>query len=41
MSLYVCLPQEDLTPKEMDSIIDELKAGKVPKAGPRSDKLSP
>ena len=27
--------QEDLTEKDMEEIIDELKAGKTPKAGPR------
>lgn len=27
--------QEDLTPKDIEDIIDELKAGKVPKPGPR------
>lgn len=28
---------EDLTPKDIEDIIDELKAGKVPKPGPRYD----
>ena len=27
--------QEDLTPDEVGPIIDELKAGKIPKPGPR------
>lgn len=27
--------QEDLTPKDIENIIDELKAGKIPKPGPR------
>ncbi|KAK2175437.1 hypothetical protein NP493_733g01018 [Ridgeia piscesae] len=31
---------EDLTPKDIDVIIDELKAGKVPKAGPRSGRFT-
>ena len=26
---------EDLTPKDIEEIIDELKAGKIPKPGPR------
>ncbi|NXW01635.1 NDUV2 dehydrogenase, partial [Fregetta grallaria] len=32
--------QEDLTPKDIEDIIDELKAGKVPKPGPRSGRFS-
>ncbi|XP_039915866.2 NADH dehydrogenase [ubiquinone] flavoprotein 2, mitochondrial [Hirundo rustica] len=31
---------EDLTPKDIEDIIDELKAGKVPKPGPRSGRFS-
>ncbi|XP_063182627.1 NADH dehydrogenase [ubiquinone] flavoprotein 2, mitochondrial isoform X1 [Chroicocephalus ridibundus] len=31
---------EDLTPKDIENIIDELKAGKVPKPGPRSGRFS-
>ncbi|XP_062915158.1 NADH dehydrogenase [ubiquinone] flavoprotein 2, mitochondrial isoform X2 [Mobula hypostoma] len=31
---------EDLTPKDMEEIIDELKAGKIPKPGPRSGRFS-
>uniref|UniRef100_A0A8C6TZI3 NADH dehydrogenase [ubiquinone] flavoprotein 2, mitochondrial n=1 Tax=Neogobius melanostomus TaxID=47308 RepID=A0A8C6TZI3_9GOBI len=31
---------EDLTPKDMDDIIDELRAGKVPLPGPRSGRFS-
>ncbi|KAK2546210.1 NADH dehydrogenase [ubiquinone] flavoprotein 2, mitochondrial [Columba livia] len=31
---------EDLTPKDIEEIIDELKAGKVPKPGPRSGRFS-
>ncbi|KAI9544381.1 NADH Dehydrogenase Flavoprotein 2 [Dissostichus eleginoides] len=31
---------EDLTPKDMDEIIDELKAGRVPLAGPRNGRFS-
>lgn len=31
---------EDLTVKDVDSIIDELKAGKIPKAGPRSGRFA-
>ena len=27
---------EDLTPKDTEEIIDELKAGKIPKPGPRN-----
>lgn len=27
--------QEDLTPKDIEEIIDELKAGRVPPPGPR------
>lgn len=30
---------EDLTPKDIEEIIDELKAGKVPKPGPRSGRF--
>ncbi|EMP33421.1 NADH dehydrogenase [ubiquinone] flavoprotein 2 [Chelonia mydas] len=32
--------QEDLTPKNIEDIIDELKAGKVPKPGPRNGRFS-
>eukprot|EP00069_Balaena_mysticetus_P003202 bmy_16524T0 len=31
---------EDLTPKDIEKIIDELKAGKIPKPGPRSGRFS-
>uniref|UniRef100_A0A8C5XB91 NADH dehydrogenase [ubiquinone] flavoprotein 2, mitochondrial n=1 Tax=Microcebus murinus TaxID=30608 RepID=A0A8C5XB91_MICMU len=31
---------EDLTPKDIEDIIDELKAGKIPKPGPRSGRFS-
>uniref|UniRef100_A0A668AYT1 NADH dehydrogenase [ubiquinone] flavoprotein 2, mitochondrial n=1 Tax=Myripristis murdjan TaxID=586833 RepID=A0A668AYT1_9TELE len=31
---------EDLTPKDMENIIDELKAGRVPPPGPRSGRFS-
>uniref|UniRef100_A0A2I3N7S2 NADH dehydrogenase [ubiquinone] flavoprotein 2, mitochondrial n=1 Tax=Papio anubis TaxID=9555 RepID=A0A2I3N7S2_PAPAN len=31
---------EDLTPKDIEEIIDELKAGKIPKPGPRSGRFS-
>ena len=31
---------EDLTPKDIEEIIDELKAGKIPKTGPRSGRFS-
>jgi len=31
---------EDLTPKDMVDILDDLKAGKVPKVGPRSARFS-
>ncbi|KAB0356489.1 hypothetical protein FD754_000645, partial [Muntiacus muntjak] len=31
---------EDLTPKDIEEIIDELKAGKIPKRGPRSGRFS-
>uniref|UniRef100_A0A7N6B861 NADH dehydrogenase [ubiquinone] flavoprotein 2, mitochondrial n=1 Tax=Anabas testudineus TaxID=64144 RepID=A0A7N6B861_ANATE len=31
---------EDLTPKDIDNIIDELKAGRVPPPGPRSGRFS-
>uniref|UniRef100_A0A3B3ZHG3 NADH dehydrogenase [ubiquinone] flavoprotein 2, mitochondrial n=1 Tax=Periophthalmus magnuspinnatus TaxID=409849 RepID=A0A3B3ZHG3_9GOBI len=31
---------EDLTPKDMEDIIDELKAGRVPPPGPRSGRFS-
>ncbi|XP_028384982.1 NADH dehydrogenase [ubiquinone] flavoprotein 2, mitochondrial-like [Phyllostomus discolor] len=31
---------EDLTPKDIEEIIDELKAGKTPKPGPRSGRFS-
>ncbi|XP_078474565.1 NADH dehydrogenase [ubiquinone] flavoprotein 2, mitochondrial [Lampetra fluviatilis] len=31
---------EDLTAKDMDDIIDDLKAGKVPKPGPRNERFS-
>ncbi|PWA30121.1 hypothetical protein CCH79_00009664, partial [Gambusia affinis] len=31
---------EDLTPKDMEQIIDELKAGRVPPPGPRSGRFS-
>lgn len=31
---------EDLTVKDMEEIIDDLKAGKVPKAGPRSTRFA-
>ncbi|XP_054579875.1 NADH dehydrogenase [ubiquinone] flavoprotein 2, mitochondrial isoform X3 [Eptesicus fuscus] len=31
---------EDLTPKDIEEIIDELKAGKMPKPGPRSGRFS-
>ncbi|XP_027446475.2 NADH dehydrogenase [ubiquinone] flavoprotein 2, mitochondrial-like [Zalophus californianus] len=31
---------EDLTPKDIKEIIDELKAGKIPKPGPRSGRFS-
>uniref|UniRef100_A0A6Q2XL38 NADH dehydrogenase [ubiquinone] flavoprotein 2, mitochondrial n=1 Tax=Esox lucius TaxID=8010 RepID=A0A6Q2XL38_ESOLU len=31
---------EDLTPKDMDKIIDELKAGKIPPPGPRNGRFS-
>ncbi|XP_041046500.1 NADH dehydrogenase [ubiquinone] flavoprotein 2, mitochondrial isoform X1 [Carcharodon carcharias] len=31
---------EDLTTKDMEEIIDELKAGKIPKPGPRSGRFS-
>ncbi|XP_010210056.1 PREDICTED: NADH dehydrogenase [ubiquinone] flavoprotein 2, mitochondrial [Tinamus guttatus] len=31
---------EDLTPKDIEEIIDELKAGRVPKPGPRSGRFS-
>ncbi|OBS80126.1 hypothetical protein A6R68_21670 [Neotoma lepida] len=30
---------EDLTPKDIEEIIDELRAGKVPKPGPRSGRF--
>ncbi|XP_063088037.1 NADH dehydrogenase [ubiquinone] flavoprotein 2, mitochondrial isoform X3 [Cavia porcellus] len=30
---------EDLTPKDIEEIIDELKAGKIPKPGPRSGRF--
>lgn len=30
-----CCFQEDLTPKDIEEIIDELKAGRVPPPGPR------
>jgi hypothetical protein len=30
-----CCLQEDLTVKDINEIIDDLKAGKKPKAGPR------
>jgi len=32
--------KEDLTPKDIEEIIDELKAGKIPKPGPRSGRFS-
>uniref|UniRef100_A0A8C0C4T3 NADH dehydrogenase [ubiquinone] flavoprotein 2, mitochondrial n=1 Tax=Balaenoptera musculus TaxID=9771 RepID=A0A8C0C4T3_BALMU len=31
---------EDLTPKDTEKIIDELKAGRIPKPGPRSGRFS-
>ena len=31
---------EDLTPKDIEEIIDELKAGKSPKPGPKSARFS-
>ncbi|CAM5110204.1 unnamed protein product [Natator depressus] len=31
---------EDLTPKDIEDIIDELKAGRVPKPGPRNGRFS-
>ncbi|KAJ1070052.1 hypothetical protein K5549_020729, partial [Capra hircus] len=31
---------EDLIPKDIEEIIDELKAGKIPKPGPRSGRFS-
>jgi len=31
---------EDLTPKDMEDILDDLKAGRVPKPGPRSGRFS-
>merc|ERR1712168_250404 len=31
---------EDLTPKDMVDILDDLKAGRVPKPGPRSKRFS-
>ncbi|XP_066102785.1 NADH dehydrogenase [ubiquinone] flavoprotein 2, mitochondrial isoform X1 [Saccopteryx bilineata] len=31
---------EDLTPQDIEEIIDELKAGKIPKPGPRSGRFS-
>ena len=31
---------EDLTPKDVKEIIDELKTGKIPKPGPRSGRFS-
>ena len=31
---------EDVTPKDTEEIIDELKAGKTPKPGPRSGRCS-
>ncbi|XP_032875729.1 NADH dehydrogenase [ubiquinone] flavoprotein 2, mitochondrial [Amblyraja radiata] len=31
---------EDLTPKDMEEIIDELKTGKIPKPGPRNGRFS-
>lgn len=33
--LFNSHPQEDLTPKDIENIIDELKAGRVPPPGPR------
>ena len=33
--------QEDLSPKDIDQIIDELKAGQVPPPGPRYECLLP
>ena len=32
---YIFCLQEDLTPKDMKEILDDIKAGKKPKAGPR------
>ena len=31
---------EDLRPKDIEGIIDELKPGKIPKPGPRSKRFS-
>lgn len=35
MTILMFFLQEDLTPKDIEEIIDELKAGKIPKPGPR------
>lgn len=32
--------QEDLTAKDIEEILDDLKAGRKPKAGPRSGRLA-
>ena len=32
--------QEDLTPKDMDDILEDFKQGKKPKAGPRSGRFA-
>lgn len=39
--MLISPPQEDLTPKDIEHIIDELKAGRVPPPGPRYKQQTP
>lgn len=40
LSFSLLFLKEDLTPKDIDDILNDLAAGKKPKAGPRSGRFS-